>query len=296
MASRWRSAPIRRDAGLHDAHAMLLARRGRPRSTCAGRSTGCARRCAPLAASARAEAAWREADAIADRRRRDQSRDRRARARRCMRELAAKRSGPFSVLTHCNAGWLATVDWGTATRADLQRAAGGHPGARLGERDAAAQPGRMLTAWELQQHGVPHTVIADNAGGQLMQQRRGRPGARRRRSGRRQRRRLQQDRHLPEGARGARQRRAVLRGGAVATIDWTLADGDAIPIEERSGDEVDRVGAADDAPSRSCGHARRQPGIRRHAGELGHRHHHRARHLRATADGLAALFAPETRR
>ncbi len=52
---------------------------------------------------------------------------------------------------------------------DLPRPRRRHPAACLGRRDAAAQPGRRLTAWELGQHGVPHTVIADNAGGHLMQ-------------------------------------------------------------------------------------------------------------------------------
>ena len=58
---------------------------------------------------------------------------------------------------------------GHRARADLRRARGRLAGARLGRRDPAAQPGRALTAWELGQHGVPHTLIVDNAGGHLMQ-------------------------------------------------------------------------------------------------------------------------------
>ena len=108
------------------------------------------------------------------RRRRDLPRDRRARARPAREGAAIRRggSGPLQVLTHCNAGWLATVDWGNGAGARVPRPRrAGCPGARLGRRDPAAQPGRRsLTAWELGQHGVPHTVMADNAGGHLMQE------------------------------------------------------------------------------------------------------------------------------
>ena len=74
--------------------------------------------------------------------------------------------------------------------------------------------GASLTAWELAQQGVPHTLVADNAGGHLMQRGLVDVGHRRLRPRQRQRRRVQQDRHLPEGAGGARQRRALLRGHA----------------------------------------------------------------------------------
>ena len=73
------------------------------------------------------------------------------------------------MLTHCNAGWLATVDWGTAHGADLQGARRRHSGACLGRRDAAAQPGRgadRLGAWPARRAAY---VIVDNAGGHLMQ-------------------------------------------------------------------------------------------------------------------------------
>ncbi len=77
---------------------------------------------------------------------------------------------PFNILTHCNAGWLATVDFGTAL-APIYAAhdAGINVHVWVGETRPRNQ-GAFLTAWELAQHGVPHTVITDNAGGHLMQQ------------------------------------------------------------------------------------------------------------------------------
>ncbi len=76
----------------------------------------------------------------------------------------------FNILTHCNAGWLATVDFGTAL-APIYTAhdAGLDIHVWVGETRPRNQ-GANLTAWELTQHGVPHTVITDNAGGHLMQQ------------------------------------------------------------------------------------------------------------------------------
>jgi methylthioribose-1-phosphate isomerase len=76
---------------------------------------------------------------------------------------------PVNILTHCNAGWLATVDWGTAT-APIYLAH--ERGLRLHVWVDETRPrnqGASLTAWELKNHGVPHTVIADNVGGHLMQ-------------------------------------------------------------------------------------------------------------------------------
>lgn len=74
-----------------------------------------------------------------------------------------------NILTHCNAGWLATVDWGTATSPIYQA----HDrGVRIHVWVDETRPrnqGASLTAWELGHHGVPHTVIADNTGGHLMQ-------------------------------------------------------------------------------------------------------------------------------
>jgi methylthioribose-1-phosphate isomerase len=87
-----------------------------------------------------------------------------------LRQLAARRPGaPLNVLTHCNAGWLATVDWGTAL-APIYKAhrAGLNIHVWVDETRPRNQ-GASLTAWELAREGVPHTVIVDNAGGHLMQ-------------------------------------------------------------------------------------------------------------------------------
>jgi methylthioribose-1-phosphate isomerase len=86
-----------------------------------------------------------------------------------IREIAAKKSGPVNILTHCNAGWLATCDWGTATSPVYQAHDQGLPVHVWVDETRPRNQGGHLTAWELQNHGVPHTVIVDNAGGQLMQ-------------------------------------------------------------------------------------------------------------------------------
>jgi methylthioribose-1-phosphate isomerase len=72
-------------------------------------------------------------------------------------------------LTHCNAGWLATVDWGTALAPIYMAHDGGLPVHVWVDETRPRNQGAGLTAWELGQHGVPHTVIADNVGGHLMQ-------------------------------------------------------------------------------------------------------------------------------
>jgi len=83
----------------------------------------------------------------------------------------AKRKGskPINILTHCNAGWVATVDWGTAI-SPIYKAfnAGMNVHIWVDETRPRSQ-GARLTAWELEQHGVPYTVITDNSGGHLMQ-------------------------------------------------------------------------------------------------------------------------------
>ena len=75
----------------------------------------------------------------------------------------------LNVLTHCNAGWLATVDVGTATAAIYAAHDAGMPIHVWVDETRPRNQGASLTAWELLNHGVPHTVIADNAGGHLMQ-------------------------------------------------------------------------------------------------------------------------------
>jgi methylthioribose-1-phosphate isomerase len=79
------------------------------------------------------------------------------------------RSRPVNVLTHCNAGWLAAVDWGTALAPVYVAHDAGVPVHVWVDETRPRNQGASLTAWELGQHGVPHTVIADNVGGHLMQ-------------------------------------------------------------------------------------------------------------------------------
>ena len=83
---------------------------------------------------------------------------------------AKKKPGePVNVLTHCNAGWLATVDWGTATAPIYFAHERGIAVHVWVDETRPRNQGASLTAWELGHHGVPHTVIADNTGGHLMQ-------------------------------------------------------------------------------------------------------------------------------
>jgi len=78
-------------------------------------------------------------------------------------------SKSFHILTHCNAGWLATVDWGTALSAIYQAWDDDIPVHVWVDETRPRNQGAALTAWELQSHGIPHDVIVDNAGGHLMQ-------------------------------------------------------------------------------------------------------------------------------
>jgi methylthioribose-1-phosphate isomerase len=89
---------------------------------------------------------------------------------RLIEEAAARRQeGPVNVLTHCNAGWLAFVDHGSATAPIYAAHAAGLPVHVWVDETRPRSQGARLTAWELAQQGVPHTVIADNTGGHLMQ-------------------------------------------------------------------------------------------------------------------------------
>jgi methylthioribose-1-phosphate isomerase len=84
--------------------------------------------------------------------------------------MAARKIGkPVNLLTHCNAGWLATVDFGTATAPIYLAHDAGIPVHVWVDETRPRNQGASLTAWELGQHGVKHTVVADNAGGHLMQ-------------------------------------------------------------------------------------------------------------------------------
>jgi len=86
-------------------------------------------------------------------------------------DIAAKKKNGarVNVLTHCNAGWLATVDWGTATAPIYMAHDKGVPIHVFADETRPRNQGAALTAWELNHHGVPHTVIPDNTGGHLMQ-------------------------------------------------------------------------------------------------------------------------------
>jgi methylthioribose-1-phosphate isomerase len=87
-----------------------------------------------------------------------------------IRQIASRKNGqPVNVLTHCNAGWLAFVDYGSATAPIYAAHDRGIPVHVWVDETRPRNQGSKLTAWELGEHGVPHTVIADNAGGHLMQ-------------------------------------------------------------------------------------------------------------------------------
>ena len=143
-----------------------------------------------------------------------------------------------NVLTHCNAGWLACVDWGTATSPIYQAHDAGIPVHVWVDETRPRNQGAALTAYELGSHGVPHTIIVDNAGGHLMQ------------SGKVDICIVGTDRVTANGdvanKIGTYLKALAARDNDVpfyvalphSTIDWTLDDGLTIPIEERSGDEV----------------------------------------------------------
>jgi methylthioribose-1-phosphate isomerase len=153
---------------------------------------------------------------------------------------AKKKPGErVNVLTHCNAGWLAAVDVGTATAPIYLAYDRGIPIHVFADETRPRNQGASLTAWELGQHGVPHTLIADNTGGHLMQH------------GLVDLVIVGTDRVTANGdvcnkigtylkALAARDNNVPFYVGLPSpTIDFTVADGVAeIPIEERSADEV----------------------------------------------------------
>jgi methylthioribose-1-phosphate isomerase len=150
-------------------------------------------------------------------------------------------SRPVNVLTHCNAGWLATVDWGTALSPIYAAHQDGVPVHVWVDETRPRGQGAALTAWELNHHGVPHTVIADNAGGHLMQQ------------GQVDLCIVGSDRVTANGdvcnKIGTYLKALAAHDNGVpfyaalpfSTIDWTLASGRDIPIEERGADEVAEI-------------------------------------------------------
>ncbi len=155
------------------------------------------------------------------------------------------------MLTHCNAGWLAFVDHGSATAPIYAAQANGKSLHIFCDETRPRSQGAILTAWELAQQGIPHDIIADNAAGHLMQ--RGEidlviVGS---------------DRTLGRTGEVANKigtyTKAVLakRHGIpfyvaipLSTIDWELESGLAIPIEERAQDEVLRAWGITDSGRR----------------------------------------------
>ncbi|MBN9219057.1 MAG: S-methyl-5-thioribose-1-phosphate isomerase [Mesorhizobium sp.] len=197
----------------------------------------------PLPTEQRAEAAYRRASEIADE---DVGLNRSIgeNGLAIIKQIAAgKKPGEtVNILTHCNAGWLATVDYGTATAPIYLAVEAGIPVHVYVDETRPRNQGAQLTAWEMAGHGVPHTLIVDNAGGHLMQH-----GA------------VDMvivgtDRTTADGD-VCNKIGTYLKALAAAdnnipfyvalpspTIDWTVHDGlKEIPIEERSSDEVSLV-------------------------------------------------------
>ncbi len=154
--------------------------------------------------------------------------------------IAAKKPAgePVNILTHCNAGWLACVDWGTATSPIYQAHDKGVKLHVWVDETRPRNQGAFLTAYELGAHGVPHTIVVDNAGGHLMQH------------GRVDMVIVGTDRVTANGdvanKIGTYLKALAAHDNGVpfyvalphSTIDWALDDGMKIEIEERSGDEV----------------------------------------------------------
>ncbi|MDQ6860267.1 MAG: S-methyl-5-thioribose-1-phosphate isomerase [Verrucomicrobiota bacterium] len=159
-----------------------------------------------------------------------------------VQEIAERKGGkPVNVLTHCNAGWLAFVDYGSATSPIYAAHDSGLPVHVWVDETRPRNQGAKLTAWELGQHRVPHTLIADNTGGHLMQ-------------------RGEVDLVIVGTDRttftgdvankiGTYLKALAARDNNIpfyvalpsSSFDWTLRDGAAIPIEERGADEVKRA-------------------------------------------------------
>ena len=198
------------------------------------------KRLAELEPQERAAAAFREAAAICD-----------ADVEQChsigvhgleiIRGLTGTAGRTFNILTHCNAGWLACVDWGTALAPVYMAHDAGIPLHVWVDETRPRNQGAALTAFELGAHGVPHTVVADNLGGHLMQ-------------------RGQVDMVIVGSDRTTAAGDVCNKVGTylkalaawdngvpfyaalpVSTIDWSIEAGSAIPIEERSPQEVTHI-------------------------------------------------------
>ena len=202
-------------------------------------------RVAPLRPTERAEAAWKLARAMADEDvALNESIGRHGLA--IIERVHAETRERVNILTHCNAGWVATVDWGTVTAPIFMAHERGVP-VHVWVDETRPRNQGLLTAWELAGHGVDHTLIADNAGGHLMQ-------------------RGFVDLVLVGADRVTRRGDVCNKIGTylkalaahdndipfyacvpTPTIDWSLEDGLDIPIEERSEDEVRIVRGLDAA-------------------------------------------------
>ena len=223
------------DANLHAARTQLLATR--PTAVNLRWALDrCVSAVASLPLQSRAAAAWREADAIAV----EDARTNRAIGEHGLPliERLARDKGHVQILTHCNAGALATLALGTATAPIYLAHEAGIPVHVWVSETRPRLQGARLTAWELRARGVPHTLIVDAAGATLMQQ--GRVdivlvGA---------------DRVTANGdvcnKIGTYEKALAAKDNAVpmyaavpsTTIDWTLPDGTGIPIEERDANEL----------------------------------------------------------
>jgi methylthioribose-1-phosphate isomerase len=162
-----------------------------------------------------------------------------------LKKLHEAKGAPLNVLTHCNAGWLATVDFGTALAPLYLAHDAGLPLHVWVDETRPRNQGASLTAWELGQHGVPHTLVVDNAGGLLLRQRKVDAcivGA---------------DRVTTNGdvcnkvgtylkALAAFDNDVPFYVAAPeSSIDWSLSKGDEVPIEERAAEEVTHLTGVD---------------------------------------------------
>jgi methylthioribose-1-phosphate isomerase len=154
-------------------------------------------------------------------------------------EIARKKNGKrINILTHCNAGWLAFVDYGSALAPVYAAHDRGLPVHVWVDETRPRSQGSKLTAWELGQHGVPHTIIADSAGGHLMQRgevdlvivgsdRTTRTGDVANKIGTYLKALAAQDNQVP-----------FYVALPSSSFDWTIREGSKIPIEERGAEEL----------------------------------------------------------
>ena len=160
-------------------------------------------------------------------------------------KISEKKKGPINILTHCNAGWLATIDWGTATSPIYHAHKKGIKVHVWVDETRPRNQGANLTSYELNEEGVPNTIIADNTGGILMQ--RGQVdmcivGT---------------DRTLSNGdvcnKIGTYLKALAAKDNNIpfyvalpsSTIDWNIKDHKEIPIEERNSEELSHVEGLD---------------------------------------------------